>query len=87
MSLTSIRNHYWDRVKGDDLPAGLDLCVFDFGVRRFDRAAKYTTEYDWYCCVRRKHRANTLRASEAYVQVEGLAATIDTYQADHTRVL
>ena len=23
---------YWDRVTGDDLPAGLDLAVFDFGV-------------------------------------------------------
>ena len=23
---------YWDRVNGDDLPAGIDLAVFDFGV-------------------------------------------------------
>jgi len=23
---------YWAVVKADDLPAGLDLCVFDFGV-------------------------------------------------------
>jgi len=23
---------YWDKVRGDDLPLGLDLCVFDFGV-------------------------------------------------------
>ena len=27
------KKSYWDRVKQDDeLPAGLDLCVFDFGV-------------------------------------------------------
>jgi lysozyme family protein len=26
------RQDYWDVVKGDDLPAGLDLCTFDGGV-------------------------------------------------------
>ena len=36
------KKNYWDRVKGDDLPAGLDLCVFDFGVNAgTGRAAKY----------------------------------------------
>ncbi len=36
------RKNYWDRVKGDQLPAGLDLCVFDFGVNAgTSRAAKY----------------------------------------------
>ena len=34
--------NYWNRVKGDDLPSGLDLCVFDFGVNAgTGRAAKY----------------------------------------------
>ena len=36
------QQNYWNRVKGDDLPAGLDLCVFDFGVNAgTGRAAKY----------------------------------------------
>lgn len=26
------RSEYWDRVAGDVLPAGVDLCVYDFGV-------------------------------------------------------
>ena len=26
------RAHYWDKVAGDDLPAGLDMAAFDFGV-------------------------------------------------------
>ena len=36
------KKNYWDRIKGDDLPAGLDLCVFDFGVNAgTGRSAKY----------------------------------------------
>jgi len=48
MALTEVeakqiyRKFYWDRVKGDDLPAGVDLAVFDFGVNSGnERAAKY----------------------------------------------
>ena len=36
------RKNYWDRIKADELPSGLDLCVFDFGVNAgTGRAAKY----------------------------------------------
>ena len=36
------KQNYWDVVKGDQLPAGLDLCVFDFGVNAGPRrAGKY----------------------------------------------
>ena len=35
------KKNYWDRVKGDDLPSGLDLAVFDWAVNSgTGRAAK-----------------------------------------------
>jgi lysozyme family protein len=35
------RKRYWDRISGDKLPPGIDLCVFDFGVNSGpDRAVR-----------------------------------------------
>ena len=36
------KKNYWDKMKCDDLPSGIDLCVFDFGVNAGPRrAGKY----------------------------------------------
>ena len=74
------KKNYWDRVKGDDLPSGLDLCVFDFGVNEgTGRSAKYLqrmigTVADGGI------GPNTLRALGNYVESEGLEQTIRNFQ-------
>ena len=71
---------YWDKMKGDDLPTGLDLCVFDFGVNAGPgRAAKYLqtmigTVADGGI------GPNTLAKLKEYVDEHGLAKSIDNYQ-------
>ena len=68
------KKSYWDRVKGDELPVKLDLCVFDFGVNvGTGRAAKYLqnlvgTTADG--AIEQQSEGNP------YVQIEGLEATI-----------
>jgi len=76
------QKNYWDRIKGDKLPSGLDLCVFDFGVNAgTGRAAKYLqkmigTTADGGI------GPNTLKAVKAYVKENGLVETIKKYQAN-----
>ena len=76
------KKNYWDRVKGDKLPEGLDLCVFDFGVNAgTGRAAKYLqkmigTTADGGI------GPNTLKALKAYVKENGLVETIKKYQSN-----
>ena len=71
---------YWDKMKGDDLPGGLDLCVFDFGVNAGPgRAAKYLqtmigTVADGGI------GPNTLKAIAEYVEKHGIEKSIENYQ-------
>ena len=74
------KKNYWDRVKGDELPSGLDLCVFDFGVNAgTGRAAKYLQSMVGATTDGAIGPA-TLRAVHAYVQIEGLEHSIGEYQ-------
>jgi lysozyme family protein len=39
------KHRYWDKVRGDDLPSGVDYCVFDFAVNSgIGRASRYLQE-------------------------------------------
>ena len=71
---------YWDKMKGDDLPSGLDLCVFDFGVNAGPgRSAKYLqtmigTVADGGI------GPNTLTAVANYVEEDGLEQAVENFQ-------
>ena len=74
--------NYWGRMKCDNIPAGLDLCVFDFGVNAGPgRAAKYLqtmigTVADGGI------GPNTLKALDEYIEAEGgVENAIRNYQA------
>ena len=74
------KKNYWDKLKGDNLPSGLDLCVFDFGVNAGPgRAAKYlqnmigTTPDGGIGPM-------TLKALDIYSGRHGLVETIEEYQ-------
>ena len=76
------RKNYWDRIKADELPSGLDLCVFDFGVNAgTGRSAKYLqtligTTADGGI------GPNTLSKLADYVDENGIEDTIKNFQAE-----
>ncbi len=71
---------YWDKMKGDELPNGLDLCVFDFGVNAGPgRSAKYLqtmigTVADGGI------GPNTLKKLGEYVEKHGIEKCIEDFQ-------
>ena len=73
--------NYWGREKGDDLPSGLDLCVFDFAVNAGPgRAAKYLQSMIG-TTVDGGIGPNTLKAVYNYVEEVGLQGMIEEYQS------
>ena len=72
---------YWDRMKGDDLPGGLDLCVFDFGVNAGPgRAAKFLQSMIG-TTVDGGIGPNTLAKVEEYIRENGEHESVEKYQA------
>ena len=76
------KQNYWDRVKGDDLPEGLDLCIFDFAVNAGPgRAAKFIQRLV-KTTVDGGIGPNTLKCINDHVEEYGLSTTIDQYQSE-----
>ena len=79
------KKNYWDRIKGDELPSGLDLCVFDFGVNAgTGRAAKYLQRLVG-TTVDGGIGPNSLRAVNEHVSRWSIEQTIDDYQAERQK--
>ena len=76
------KKNYWDRVKGDDLPEGLDLCIFDFAVNAGPgRAAKFIQRLV-NTTVDGGIGPNTLKCINDHVEQYGVSTTIDQYQSE-----
>ena len=74
------KSGYWDKMKGDNLPNGLDLCVFDFGVNAGPgRAAKYLQTMIG-STPDGGIGPMTLKAVSEYVEEHGLVKAIENYQ-------
>jgi len=75
------KKNYWDRVKGDDLPEGLDLCIFDFAVNAGPgRAAKFIQRLVG-TTVDGGIGPNTLKCIDDYIKENSVAETIEKYQS------
>ena len=79
------KKNYWDKVKADELPSGLDLCIFDFGVNAGPgRAAKYLQSLVG-TTVDGGIGPNSLRAVAEHVDRWSIERTIDDYQANRQK--
>ena len=75
------KKNYWDRMKCDDVPAGLDLCLFDFGVNAgTGRSAKYLQRMIGTVADGGIGR-NTLRALGNYIEEVGTEGAIKNFQS------
>ena len=73
------KRKYWDKVKGDELPSGLDWCVFDFAVNAGVSRASKNLQSFLQTPIDGIIGSGTLKAIDAYpTTVKGV---IETYTA------
>ena len=77
--------NYWGRMKCDNVPAGLDLCLFDFGVNAgTGRSAKFLqTMID--TTADGGIGPNTLSKLADYIDENGIEDTIKNFQAERQK--
>lgn len=73
------KKNYWDRVKGDELPSGLDLAVFDWAVNSGTGRAAKKLQSMIGTVADGGIGPNTLRILADYVEENGLEETIRNY--------
>ena len=73
--------NYWNKIKGDELPNGLDLCIFDFGVNAGPSRAAKMIQKMADTTVDGGIGPNTIKAINALVKKDGLEEVIKLYQA------
>lgn len=72
--------NFWDAVRGDDLPSGLDLCVFDRAVCEGVRMAAVALQHIVGAETDGIVGGETLEAVRDYARKPGVAALVDAYQ-------
>lgn len=70
---------YWDRIKGDELPLGLDLCVFDWGVNSGTGRASKALQELIGATPDGAIGPNTLRKLSDYIDWYGIESVIVQY--------
>ena len=75
------KKNYWDKVKGDELPEALALCVFDFGVNAGPgRAAKYLQSLVSALPIDGGIGPMTLAAVDKYIDKFSVELAVERYQ-------
>lgn len=75
------RKNYWDAVRGDDMPAALALCVFDFGVNAGPARAARFLQRMVGAPQDGKIGPVTIAHVAAYTTKQGVAGAVRAYQA------
>ena len=73
------KKNYWDRVKADQIPEGLNLCVFDWAVNSGTGRAAKKLQGMIGTTVDGGIGPNTLKALKIYCDTEGVEAAISKY--------
>ena len=71
---------YWDKMKCDDIPSGLDLCLFDFGVNAGPGSAAKFLQSMIGTTVDGGIGPNTLAKLEEYIRENGEHEAVNKYQ-------
>jgi hypothetical protein len=79
-ALSIYKKLYWDKIKGDSLPIGIDVCVFDFGINSGNGTAIRKLQALVGTSVDGIIGNASFRAIDNYIEKNGIKQTIEEYQ-------